>query len=174
MAGYEEAKAAILARGGTVAGYSTYAEGGRRKSLWASLFGGGEDEDEEIGAPVARTRVANANDSDGERGASSPSSAAMRGRRHRPRRPLRLPGAVPAAAGHGRRRADAAAGARGRRAHRHPASAPQACGTGRRRKGGAREDGLGRAAGASIHRRFRAARRDASSAAPGRRGDRRR
>ena len=65
MAGYEEAKAAILARGGTVAGYSTYAEGGRRKSLWASLFGGGEDEDEEIGAPVARTRVANANDSDG-------------------------------------------------------------------------------------------------------------
>lgn len=49
LAGYEEAKAEILARGGSVAGYSTYAEadeeGGGRKSLWAMLFGGGDDED---------------------------------------------------------------------------------------------------------------------------------
>lgn len=71
MAGYEEAKAAILARGGTVAGYSTYAEGGPRRSLWARLFGGGEDEDEEIGAPIPRgpTRVASAGGNDADGGA---------------------------------------------------------------------------------------------------------
>jgi uncharacterized protein YcbK (DUF882 family) len=46
--GYEEAKAEILARGGSVAGYTTYAEaeeGGGRKSLWAMLFGGDDDDD---------------------------------------------------------------------------------------------------------------------------------
>ncbi len=49
MPGYEEAKATILARGGTVAGYSTVAEGGEetgRKSLWAMLFGGGGDDED--------------------------------------------------------------------------------------------------------------------------------
>jgi uncharacterized protein YcbK (DUF882 family) len=58
MAGYEEAKATILARGGMVAGYSTYAEGGPKKGFWATLFGGGEDEDEDLAAPASRTRVA--------------------------------------------------------------------------------------------------------------------
>ncbi|MGO4705022.1 DUF882 domain-containing protein [Microvirga sp. 2MCAF38] len=55
MARYEEARADVLSKGGTVAGYTAYAEaeeGGvaptRRKSLWASLFGGSdEDEDAE-------------------------------------------------------------------------------------------------------------------------------
>lgn len=71
LAGYEEAKAAILARGGTVAGFTTYAEegGGRRKSFWARLFGGGEDEDEDMAAPgmSGRSQVASAgtNDADG-------------------------------------------------------------------------------------------------------------
>ena len=53
LAGYGEAKAAILARGGSVAGFSTFAEasGGRTKSFWARLFGGGEDEDEDLGGP---------------------------------------------------------------------------------------------------------------------------
>ena len=52
FAGYELAKAEILAAGGTVAGISTYADGdapmtsGRHKSLWAALFGGA-DEDED-------------------------------------------------------------------------------------------------------------------------------
>lgn len=50
MPGYEEAKATILARGGSVAGYSTVAEGGGeetgRKSLWAMLFGGGGDDED--------------------------------------------------------------------------------------------------------------------------------
>jgi uncharacterized protein YcbK (DUF882 family) len=50
LPGYEEAKAQVLAKGGSVAGVTTYAEaeeegGGSRKSLWAMLFGGGEDED---------------------------------------------------------------------------------------------------------------------------------
>jgi len=49
MPGYELAKADILARGGTVGGYSTYAQAGQRKSFWASLFGGGDDEDEDEG-----------------------------------------------------------------------------------------------------------------------------
>lgn len=61
--GYEEAKAMILARGGSVAGYSAYAEGEepttQRKSLWATLFGGGEDEDAEFYRSTAsRTRTA--------------------------------------------------------------------------------------------------------------------
>ena len=49
LPGYEEAKAVILARGGSVAGVTTAEteeEAGPRKSLWAMLFGGGgEDED---------------------------------------------------------------------------------------------------------------------------------
>ena len=47
LAGYEVAKAEILAKGGSVAGIRTYAEEdtGNRKSLWAMLFGGGDDED---------------------------------------------------------------------------------------------------------------------------------
>ena len=71
LAGYQEAKAAILARGGTVAGYSAYAEasGGRTKSFWARLFGGGDDEDEDLGAPGMgdRSQYASAgtNDADG-------------------------------------------------------------------------------------------------------------
>ncbi len=54
MARYEEAKAEILARGGSVAGYTAVAEAGegaepapQRKSFWATLFGGDEDEDAE-------------------------------------------------------------------------------------------------------------------------------
>jgi uncharacterized protein YcbK (DUF882 family) len=49
LARYEEAKAEVLARGGTVAGLTSYAaaeDGGGRRSLWATLFGGG-DEDED-------------------------------------------------------------------------------------------------------------------------------
>jgi uncharacterized protein YcbK (DUF882 family) len=52
MAGYEEAKADILSRGGAVAGY-TYADAdegaimssGNRRSLWAALFGGDDEEE---------------------------------------------------------------------------------------------------------------------------------
>jgi hypothetical protein len=52
MAGYEEAKADILGRGGAVAGY-TYADAdegaimssGNRRSLWAVLFGGDDEEE---------------------------------------------------------------------------------------------------------------------------------
>ena len=54
LPGYEEARAEVLAKGGTVAGYSAYADAGegaaqpRRKSFWATLFGGSdEDEDAE-------------------------------------------------------------------------------------------------------------------------------
>lgn len=55
LAGYEEAKAEVLARGGTVSGYTTVAsnedDGGaaqpHRKSFWAMLFGG-SDEDEDV------------------------------------------------------------------------------------------------------------------------------
>jgi len=54
LPGYEMARAEILASGGTVAGYSAYADAGeaaaaqqpRRKSFWASLFGL-EDEEED-------------------------------------------------------------------------------------------------------------------------------
>src|SRR3984893_5411534 len=52
FAGYEQARAEILAAGGTVAGYAAYADAepqattGRHKSLWAALFGGA-DEDED-------------------------------------------------------------------------------------------------------------------------------
>ncbi|HEY8384544.1 MAG TPA: DUF882 domain-containing protein [Microvirga sp.] len=51
---YEEAKAEILAKGGTVGGYTAVAEAEettasttRRKGFWATLFGGGGDEDED-------------------------------------------------------------------------------------------------------------------------------
>ncbi|MBF9234774.1 DUF882 domain-containing protein [Microvirga sp. BT350] len=55
LAGYEEARAEVLAKGGTVGGYTAVADGEdavasptRRKSLWATLFGGSdEDEDAE-------------------------------------------------------------------------------------------------------------------------------
>ncbi|WP_246179840.1 DUF882 domain-containing protein [Microvirga thermotolerans] len=54
LPGYELARAEILANGGTVSGYSAVADAGeaamptRRKSLWATLFGGSdEDEDAE-------------------------------------------------------------------------------------------------------------------------------
>jgi uncharacterized protein YcbK (DUF882 family) len=48
LPGYEEARAEVLARGGAVAGYAAYASAGETgggKSLWARLFGGGDDED---------------------------------------------------------------------------------------------------------------------------------
>ncbi len=54
LPGYEEARAEVLAKGGTVAGYTAYADAEeaiatqpRRKSFWATLFGGGDDEDED-------------------------------------------------------------------------------------------------------------------------------
>ncbi len=54
LPGYELARADVLAAGGTVAGYSAYADADeaiaaqpRRKSFWATLFGG-SDEDEDI------------------------------------------------------------------------------------------------------------------------------
>ncbi len=53
LPGYDMARAEVLAKGGTVAGYSAYADAGeaiatqpRRKSFWASLFGL-EDEEED-------------------------------------------------------------------------------------------------------------------------------
>ena len=59
---YEEAKAEILARGGSVAGLTAYASaeeyGGRRRSLWATLFGGGDDEDSEFYGMRGRGRAA--------------------------------------------------------------------------------------------------------------------
>ncbi|MCB8822394.1 DUF882 domain-containing protein [Microvirga rosea] len=53
LPGYELARAEVLANGGTVAGYTAVAEAGevaaptRRKSLWATLFGS-SDEDEDV------------------------------------------------------------------------------------------------------------------------------
>src|SRR3954462_10406257 len=59
LPGYEEAKAEILARGGSVAGYTAYAsaEDGStgRRSLWATLFGG-DDEDTEYYRSAGRRR----------------------------------------------------------------------------------------------------------------------
>jgi uncharacterized protein YcbK (DUF882 family) len=65
LEGYEEARAEIVARGGSVAGYAAYAEaeeaggsGGRRKSFWATLFGSGDDEDSDYYAtPAASARA---------------------------------------------------------------------------------------------------------------------
>ena len=50
MARYEQAKAEILARGGSVAGATAYAaqENAPKKSFWARLFGGGADEGEDV------------------------------------------------------------------------------------------------------------------------------
>jgi hypothetical protein len=59
---YEEARAEILARGGTVAGYTAFANAGsipeaqpRRKSFWATLFGW-DDEDEDA-EEIRRSRT---------------------------------------------------------------------------------------------------------------------
>ena len=57
LARYEEARAEILARGGSVAGYasSDVAEpAGPRRSLWATLFGGRDDEDSDYYATQGR------------------------------------------------------------------------------------------------------------------------
>nr|WP_246215904.1 DUF882 domain-containing protein [Microvirga makkahensis] len=56
LPGYELARAEVLARGGSVAGYSAYADAEealaaqqpRRKSFWATLFGLGDDEAEDV------------------------------------------------------------------------------------------------------------------------------
>jgi uncharacterized protein YcbK (DUF882 family) len=55
LPGYELARADVLASGGTVAGYSAYADAGeaiaaqpRRKSFWATLFGLNDDEEEDV------------------------------------------------------------------------------------------------------------------------------
>ncbi|MEZ0172113.1 DUF882 domain-containing protein [Microvirga sp. TS319] len=56
LPGYDLARAEVLAGGGTVAGYSTYADAEeaiaaqqpRRKSFWATLFGLGDDEAEDV------------------------------------------------------------------------------------------------------------------------------
>jgi len=80
LPGYEEARAEVLARGGAVAGYTKVADSedaapapGRRKSFWATLFGGGEDEDEDDMSVLQanhsrsrRTEVASAGMTDGE------------------------------------------------------------------------------------------------------------
>lgn len=63
LGGYEEAKAEILARGGSVLGYAMADAGegasqGSGRSFWAKLFGGGEDEDAEyIRATQGRGRA---------------------------------------------------------------------------------------------------------------------
>ncbi|WP_244641937.1 DUF882 domain-containing protein [Chelatococcus reniformis] len=57
LAGYEQARAEVLARGGTVAGYTAFADSGEsaapRKSFWAMLFGGADESED-----VAESRVA--------------------------------------------------------------------------------------------------------------------
>jgi hypothetical protein len=55
LARYEEARAEVLARGGSVSGYATSddTEPGPRRSLWAALFGG-SDEDSEYYANQGR------------------------------------------------------------------------------------------------------------------------
>src|SRR3712207_9371837 len=52
LARYEEARAEILAKGGAVAGmaYATAEDSGGRRSLWATLFGGGDEDEEFYGA----------------------------------------------------------------------------------------------------------------------------
>jgi uncharacterized protein YcbK (DUF882 family) len=64
LPGYEEARAQVLARGGTVAGVTAVADGGetaaapRRRGFWATLFGLDEDEDaEEIRATQTASRT---------------------------------------------------------------------------------------------------------------------
>jgi uncharacterized protein YcbK (DUF882 family) len=58
--GYEQAKAEILAAGGTVAGYTAFAEAdpvssGHHKSLWAALFGGADEDEDAAIASSGRT-----------------------------------------------------------------------------------------------------------------------
>ena len=60
LPGYEEAKAEILAAGGSVAGITAFAEAdpvgsGRRKSLWAALFGGADEDEDAAIASSGRT-----------------------------------------------------------------------------------------------------------------------
>jgi uncharacterized protein YcbK (DUF882 family) len=60
LPGYEVARAEVLARGGQVAGYRAYADAEevaqpRRKSFWATLFGG-SDEDEDVEEIRANSR----------------------------------------------------------------------------------------------------------------------
>jgi uncharacterized protein YcbK (DUF882 family) len=64
MQGYDEARSFILARGGSVAGYASYAEAeedqrttGRGKSLWASLFGAADDEDSDYLQATGQART---------------------------------------------------------------------------------------------------------------------
>jgi uncharacterized protein YcbK (DUF882 family) len=63
MGGYEVAKAEILATGGAVSGYAAFLGEGEessassgRQSLWATLFGGGDDEDSDYLAATQKTR----------------------------------------------------------------------------------------------------------------------
>ena len=63
LPGYEVAKAEILARGGSVAGYAAYASSAesqptRRRSLWAALFGGEDEEEDNAYYDPRRTRTA--------------------------------------------------------------------------------------------------------------------
>jgi uncharacterized protein YcbK (DUF882 family) len=60
LPGYEEAKTEILAAGGTVAGYTAFAEAdpvssGHHKSLWAALFGGADEDEDAAIASSGRT-----------------------------------------------------------------------------------------------------------------------
>ena len=60
LPGYEEAKAEILAAGGSVAGITAFAEAdpvgsGRHKSLWAALFGGADEDEDAAIASSGRT-----------------------------------------------------------------------------------------------------------------------
>jgi len=59
FARYEEARAEILSRGGAVSGYAPDG-GGSRRSLWATLFGGGDEDTEYYGGQGrnGRTHVA--------------------------------------------------------------------------------------------------------------------
>ena len=68
MAGYQEARASILSRGGAVAGFGysdadegAIMSGGSGKGLWASLFGGDEDADTKpVASKTKRGRDTNA------------------------------------------------------------------------------------------------------------------
>lgn len=94
MDGYEEARASILARGGKVAGETAVADAsdnrfGRRRSLWATLFGGDEDEEDDSPRAAPRrnllgprnTQVASAGDDDNSSGRDSPSAFFQREQR---------------------------------------------------------------------------------------------
>lgn len=87
LPGYEEAKVTILARGGKVAGETAVADAsdsrfGRRRSLWATLFGGDEDEEDDSPRAAPRrnllasrnTQVASAGNDDDYGGRDTPSS----------------------------------------------------------------------------------------------------